>query len=258
MLKIIHHPLYASDLHPGAPESAARARVIYDRLHVHFETAVPSPATKEDLLRVHVPRHYYHVWAEGKEIREAAFMAAGGAILAGRLAMEGTPAFALTRPPGHHAGTNGFKGYCYFNNMAVAAASLLEAGLARDVLIVDFDMHHADGTQDIFQSESRVTIIDPEPAESGLYLANLARALEKIERADVIAVCAGFDLHRDDWGGMLETRDYHEIGRLIAGAADRLAGGHRFAVLEGGYSIRNLGLCALAFCEGFHGEALDL
>jgi len=255
MLKIIYHEDYLTDYFTSMAEAPHRVATIYGKLKEHYRAVIPEPASKEDILRVHSPQHLEKVQQEGKEIYETALLAAGGAICAARLACRHQPSFALIRPPGHHAGHSRYSGFCFFNNIAVAVASLLESGQVRHAIIVDTDMHRGDGTQNIFADSPAVTIIDVRAKERQTYLQILREELDRIAQADIIAVSAGFDLYVEDWGRLLETSDFQYIGWLLHRAAVRLADGKCFAILEGGYFLNDLGKNVLAFCQGLDGKA---
>lgn len=255
MLKIIYHEDYLTDYFTSVAESPHRISSIYGKLKEHYHTVIPVPASKEDILRVHSPQHLEKIQQEGKEIYGTALLAAGGAISAAHLACQNNPTFAIIRPPGHHAGNSRYSGFCFFNNIAVAVSNLLEAGEIRQAVIVDIDMHRGDGTQDIFADNPAVAIIDVWAKDRQIYLQTLQNELERISKADIIAVSAGFDLYVEDWGGLLETADFHHIGWLIHQTANRATDGKCFAILEGGYFLNDLGKNVLAFCQGLEGKA---
>jgi acetoin utilization deacetylase AcuC-like enzyme len=216
---------------------------------------------------------------------EAALHAAGGAaqavdlLLGGAGAARGNGAvgfaFCGLRPPGHHAVRAQAMGFCLFNNVAVAARHLqAERGLER-IFILDWDVHHGNGTQHLFEDDDTVfyfsthqypfypgtgaraergrdrgagfTLNVPMPAGSGddEYLAvfrdQLLPALERF-RPELILISAGFDAHRDDpLAGMQVTEaGYAALTTLVKEAADRLCGGRIVALLEGGYDLRAL------------------
>ena len=203
------------------------------------------PAEEIDLLRAHSPRHLEHVRDRG--LYDMAALAAGGAIQAAQTGLA-EPAFALVRPPGHHASGDSAWGFCYFNNMAAALMRLKAEGDIERALVLDFDLHYGDGTVNILGNSPWVTIVNPEAVSVAGYLEETAQALEAAV-FDIIGVSAGFDNHRDDWGGLLATEDYRELGRLVR----RAARGHQsgcFGVLEGGYNHHVLGSNVRAFLRG--------
>lgn len=226
-----------------------------------YEFLKPEPASEEDLLKAH---DMDYVWNVKKSlvddpdtpaydnIFEFARLSAGGALLAARV-----NGFSLMRPPGHHAGKNGAalgaytRGFCYFNNLAVAVKHLNKV-----TLILDIDGHHGNGTQEIFLGDEKVTYVSlhrhpnypgtgatseknclnfPLPPDCGdeLHAKTLDEALSSldIDRFELVAVSAGFDTHAGDLASLgLTEKGYSEIGKRI-GALNKPT----FFVLEGGY-----------------------
>ncbi len=184
-------------------------------------------------------------------------------------------AFCLVRPPGHHALPSSAMGFCLFNNIAVGAQlALTEFDLNR-VLIVDWDVHHGNGTQDCFWDEERVGFMSIHrwpfypgtgrsdetgsgaalgtklnlPIEFGTarqeYLDQFRRGLESLAakiRPELVLISAGFDAHRDDPIGSLEleTEDFIPLTEMVLDVADTYAGGKLVSVLEGGYNLAAL------------------
>lgn len=257
MLKVVFHEGYLTRYPTGAVETPARVRSIMGHVKDRYEVVVPKPAGKDDLLRAHTAEHLVQVQLEGKAVREAAALAAGGALCAARVAAAtGHPVFAAVRPPGHHAGRNRFGGFCFFNNMAVALLALLNTGGMRRAAVIDFDMHRGDGTAEIFDGDPRVLFLDVSSADKNGFFEKIVDFLDALPAVDIIGVSAGFDMHVKDWGGLLTNRDYHAIGRALGNAARRKASGRVFAVLEGGYTPHELGKAVLAFCMGLEGKDL--
>ena len=274
------------------PESPARLRAIDDRLHAahlfDFLAHLEAPRVqRSQLLRVHDAAYVDFVEAaspsEGFQLLdpdtsmnphslEAAYHAAGGAVMAVDRIMGGevANAFVACRPPGHHATRNQAMGFCLFNNVAVAAAHALEAhGLAR-VAIVDFDVHHGNGTEDIFRDDPRMMLCStfqhpfypycgadtvsahivnvPLPAGttgSPYREAFSAQIMPRLEahRPQMLFFSAGFDGHREDdmaQFGLVEA-DYVWITEQVMGVAARHAEGRIVSVLEGGYDLSSLG-----------------
>ena len=274
------------------PESPLRLRAIEDRLHaahlydylLHHEAPL---VHRSQLLRVHDAPYIDFVEAsspyEGTRALDpdtsmnphtldAAYHAAGGAVMAVDLVMRGEAknAFVACRPPGHHATRNQAMGFCFFNNVAVAAAHALEAHRLERVAIVDFDVHHGNGTEDIFRDEPRVmlcsTFQHPFYPYCGADTANghivnvplpagttgnayreafSAKILPRLEafRPQMLLFSAGFDGHREDdmaQFGLVES-DYVWITEQVMDVAARLAAGRIVSVLEGGYDLSSLG-----------------
>jgi acetoin utilization deacetylase AcuC-like enzyme len=199
-------------------------------------------------------------------------------VAAGRL----DAGFAAVRPPGHHAERDLAMGFCLFNSIAAAAAGLRAAGIAR-VLVVDWDVHHGNGTQHIFEEDPSVfyfschqmplypgtgyarergrgagegaTLNVPLAPGDGddRFLAALERAAEAMEdyRPELVLVSAGFDAHEDDLLGGLRvtTGAFAEATRIVRGIAERHAGGRLVSMLEGGYELNALAASAAAHVE---------
>ncbi len=301
------HPLCAkhliSDWHPEAP---ARLAAIDDRLHAaHLYDYLahllnPPQATREQLGRVHDPAFIDYILESAPKGPDhlaldpdtsmnqfslaAALHAAGAATSAVDTVMSGQVqnAFCAIRPPGHHATRNQAMGFCIFNNVAVAAAhALAEYGLKR-VAIVDFDVHHGNGTEDIFRDEPRAmlcstfqhpfypycgadTVSDhiinvPLPAGTTgktyreAFAARVLPALEGF-KPEMIFFSAGFDSHReDDMGqfGLVEA-DFVWITETVMGIAARYADNRIVSVLEGGYDLNSLGRSVAAHIKTLAG-----
>jgi acetoin utilization deacetylase AcuC-like enzyme len=132
--------------------------------------------------------------------------------------------------------------------MAVALETLRRRQKISSACVLDIDLHFGDGTVNILGKRSWVAITNVEARDRRRYLLAVAEAMENC-RADVIGVSAGFDNHAADWGGLLQTEDYEEIGRCVRSAADRNDGGC-FALLEGGYNHEVLGRNVLSLLKG--------
>lgn len=248
-MKVFFHDdfyqVYASD--PAA--AAGRMESIVDVLKGQVEFIPAAPADESDIAAVHAGPHIDRIKSRG--VYDIAALAAGGAVQAANLALK-EPAFALIRPPGHHASQASAWGFCYFNNMAIAVEHLKRHGRISHAYILDIDFHFGDGTVNILKGRSYVTIHNVVANERGRYLSEVKEEMDEC-RADMIGISAGFDNHEDDWGGTLRTDDYREIGRLVRAAADRNTGGC-FAVLEGGYNHQVLGFNTLSLINGLSGS----
>ncbi len=215
-----------------------------------------------------------------------AFLAAGGTLACTEAVLEGRArnAFAIVRPPGHHAEPEAAMGFCLLNNVAIAARRALNSGLER-VLVFDFDAHHGNGTQAVFWDEPRAAYFSthqeniypfrtgfmdeaahargrivnlPLPARSGdttfaLIAGQILAPLVEKFAPQMIFVSAGFDSHWDDPLAELglSSAGYHALARRLVELAEAICGGKLVFVLEGGYNPRNVAsgveaiLCAL-------------
>jgi acetoin utilization deacetylase AcuC-like enzyme len=251
---IIYSPRFEEGYPTNPVEGPDRVRLSAQLLRSkRYEFIEPQPAKEEDILAVHSRSHLEMVKARG--LYEAASLAAGGAICAAERAEAGEPAFALVRPPGHHASANRAWGLCFFNNLAIAVQKIRYR--AGRILIIDFDLHFGDGTMSIFRGDSKVKIVNPGSVDlqfdyiqmnSDSYLRQVEAAFEGFE-GDLVAVSAGFDTYMEDWGGLLKTADYEEIGKIIKRGSGSCQG-RRFAVLEGGYHL-DLKYNIESFIKGF-------
>lgn len=217
----------------------------------------------------------------------ADWVAAGGHPAGGGEGAE-RHAFAAIRPPGHHAERDRAMGFCFFGNVAVAAEHWIASGAARRVAIVDFDLHHGNGTQHLFEERPDVLYVSlhqaplypgtgaaaergrgegegatlnvPLPRGTGdaEYLAAMdAEVLPALDAfaPDLLAVSAGFDTWREDpLGGLLLSEDaFREIGRRMRAVARRHCAGRSLTVLEGGYDVAALPRLVEAYLEGLAG-----
>ncbi len=291
---------------PGHPERPDRLRAIERELEAEpfqFLTRVESPAAaREALSRVH-PQSYLSALEEAQpregyaaldsdtvmcpRTLEAVWRAAGGAVAAVDEVMRGAAdtAFVAARPPGHHAGARNPMGFCFVNNVAVAARHAQAVHGAERVAIVDFDVHHGNGTQDIFWSDRSVlfcsthqapfypgtggynetgehdTVVNA-PLRAGstgdVFQEALAeRILPRLRDfgPDLILISAGFDAHeRDPLGGLRFTeQDFSEATKRIMDVADRTCGGRIVSLLEGGYDLEGLGRSVSAHVRALMG-----
>ena len=293
MLQLYTHAICLQhDPGPGHPESPARLRAVLEALDQdRFATLdrIEAPrATREQLLRVHSPAHVDRILAitpDADTVRldedtlmspasaEAGLRAAGALVAAVDAVMTGTTthAFCAVRPPGHHATPDTAMGFCLFNNVAVGAAHALAAHGLKRVAIADFDVHHGNGTQDIFQREPRVLFISSHqqplypgtgnPDEQGI--GNIVNAplssgegsyefralwndalLPRLHafKPQLVLISAGFDAHqRDPLANLqLQTEDYAWITQQLVDLARAHAGGRLVSTLEGGYDLQAL------------------
>jgi acetoin utilization deacetylase AcuC-like enzyme len=291
---ISHHKCRGHDTGPGHPETARRLTAIDDRFVAtglsdvlsHVDAPV---VTTEQLQRVHRPDYLEFLQrmipAEGYARLDpdtvvsqgsllAARLAAGAAVAAVDLVAGGAmrTAFCSVRPPGHHAESDLAMGFCLYNNVAVGAAHALEAHGLERIAILDFDVHHGNGTEQIFDGDPRVlfcsTFQHPffpftplrentpnrisVPLEAGSGSKRFRTAVSEqwlpaVERfrPQMVFVSAGFDAHRDDDMAELNLTDadFHWVSRQILQAAADSAEGRIVSVLEGGYDIDSLARC---------------
>lgn len=277
---------------PRHPERPARLAAINDRLRAagldgllrHYDAPT---ATREQLERVHDADYIDWIYAQAPKqgvvwldpdtgmneySLSAALHAAGAVVKAvdAVMAGEATSVFCSVRPCGHHAEHRRAMGFCIFNNIAVGAAHALAAHGLERIAIVDFDVHHGNGTEDIFRDESRVlfcssfqhpfypgtgadTMSDhiiniPLPAGSSgdrFRAAVESRWLEALDAAkpQLLMISAGFDAHAEDDMAMLQLveADYAWITDRLKAIADRHAQGRIVSALEGGYNLSALG-----------------
>jgi len=255
MQVVFHESFYNSDYSEESHDNAAdpgRLVGIMEALRNdgRYEVVTPVSATRADLLRGH-GESYVDAVEAAPQLFAMAALSAGAAIVAADLAMKGEPAFACVRPPGHHAGRSSAWGHCTFSNVALALLHLRDAGMIRSAFVVDFDQHTCDGTIDVLQGWGDVEVFNAYGDDAAGYLRILEDRLNHAPQVDVLAVSAGFDAYIHDLGHKLTTEDYYKIGRMLEAYAIRLQHRRRFAVLEGGYYIPDLGKNVLAFCRGF-------
>ena len=224
-------------------ENPERAWIIQSAIREMADFREPHVCSENDLLLCHTESLVRSVERDG-EIFSIARRAAGGAIMAAEIALE-HPSFALIRPPGHHAGRNFNGGFCFFNNMAIALYSLLSRGAIRTALIIDIDLHYGNGTEDIMNDDRRISFRNIHAFHREEFLADLATAIKDAPSYDIVGCSAGFDTYVHDWGGLLFTDDYREIGKLITSSNP-----HTFTILEGGYYISDLGKNVASYLKG--------
>jgi acetoin utilization deacetylase AcuC-like enzyme len=244
-MKVVFHPEFYSVYTSDPAAEAGRMEAIMSAIEPFVEIVEAEPADEAHIALVHTAEHMERIRQFG--LYDIAALAAGGAIQAATIGLA-EPCFAAIRPPGHHASAGSCWGFCFFNNMAVAIATLKHQGKIRSAYILDFDLHFGDGTENTLGRKNYVGIHNPAANDRKAYLEEVEQELNRF-RADIIGISAGFDNHRQDWGGLLTTDDYQEMGRMVRNAARRNGGGC-FAVLEGGYNHDVLGKNALALIHG--------
>lgn len=244
-MKVIYHrdflPSYTMD--PAAAEGRIDAVLKEIQGRVTFVDAVS--AVEKDIAAVHTRSHIDMVKRDG--VYDIALLAAGGAIQAAEIGLS-EPCFALIRPPGHHASASGYWGFCYFNNMAIALEKLKREDKIKTAIVLDFDLHYGDGTVNILSGRGYVDLYNPSASNRRDYVSSVEKWLFS-RSVDIIGVSAGFDNHINDWGGLLSTQDYQDMGRMVREASQKNKGGC-FAILEGGYNHGVLGKNVRAFIEG--------
>jgi acetoin utilization deacetylase AcuC-like enzyme len=253
VLEVIYHPDYENDFSPGTIERPQRIRAILGSLQKYEPFIKPQSASEADLYLVHEPAMVARIRSR-RLLLQGILSAVGGAIDCAKLALDKRPAFGLVRPPGHHADQIGSWGFCYVNNMAIAVRKIRQEFDVRWVYIIDLDHHVGDGTQRIFAYDSEVSVKNVSALEREQYMEKVQHVLKVIRKTDLLAVSIGFDTYEKDLGGLLQTEDYRILGSWLRQASERLCKGRRFALLEGGYYLPDLGKNVLAFCEGFAGE----
>ncbi len=249
--QVIFHEGYYLEYTSDPAAKTGRMEAIMDEL-TDFSVITPSPATIEDVLLVHSEEHLVRVQNDYDQVYKCALLAVGGALLAADYAYNQQPIFAAIRPPGHHASPDGYWGFCYFNNVAIAVRYYCIQKQLRNALIVDFDLHFGDGSNNTFRNDPLVTYYAAEGTTPNDFIANLIDFLAQMSEVDFLAVSAGFDRHEADWGGLLSTNDYRSIGSILKTYSEDHGKNRRFACLEGGYNHSVLGKNVRAFIDGFY------
>jgi len=249
-MKIIYHPRYCDVYSMDPASEPGRIEAIRDVLKGVFEFIEPGPATEEDLLLAHTKAHVESIRSD-RYLFEVASLAVGGSILAARTALDGEPCLGLIRPPGHHASPGSCWGFCFFNNMAISLLEMIRAQVVKTAVILDFDLHFGDGTENIFHRDANIVYLHPEEYSAEAFVQRVREGLEGAGKRDVLAISAGFDRGKRDWGDLLGEEEYRTIGTIAKEYAQAYCNGRRYALLEGGYNHAVLGRHTLAFLEGF-------
>jgi len=273
--------------HPERPERQDVMHVVAERRRERGATMVkPTPASVEQVLRVHTAAFVERLESAAgtavmldpdtftsPESWDVTRLAAGAAVLAVDAVLDGATlrAAALVRPPGHHSGPDRARGFCLLNNVAVAAAQALARHVPR-VAVVDFDVHHGNGTQEIFEADPRVLYVSTHqwpfypggglatevgvgrgegftvnvPIERGatdgdydVVFRDVVGPIVRLFSPGLVLVSAGFDAHeRDPLGGMrMSDAGFARVTRHLVNAADECCGGRMVLVTEGGYDL---------------------
>jgi acetoin utilization deacetylase AcuC-like enzyme len=303
MIGIISHPeCLLHDMGKYHPEKPARLQVIHDEivksgLDKNLKFYLAPLASREQLLRAHNENYIDYIYETvpkkglvpldpdtwmNPHTLQAALRAAGAVILGVDLVMkkEVNAVFCNVRPPGHHAEKEKAMGFCFFNNVAVGATYALEHYQLKRIAIVDFDVHHGNGTENIFQHDKRVlycsSFESPFYPFSGTdtkseHIINIPFPAgtrgkifrEKVEEfwfekitqfsPDIIFFSAGFDGYIHDVMSdlLLTEEDYIWLTEKIKQIADNICQGRIVSVLEGGYDLNGLGGCVVAHIRAF-------
>lgn len=251
-MKVVFHESFL-ETYTGDP-AASHGRLDHALAHVQekYPLVQPLPCAEKDVLLVHSSSHLESVRRDGA-VFPMALLAAGAVIKASELAWNGEAAFALCRPPGHHASPDYCWGFCYFNNVAIAVQKMLHQEKVKKVLIIDFDLHYGDGTDNFFTDNPAVIYRHLTGRDNETFINGLKDFLQDIN-TDLVAVSAGFDRHVRDWGGLLSTEDYGTMGTILGAFAREKCQGRLFAALEGGYNPVSLGESLAAFLAGIAGQ----
>jgi len=302
---LVYDPIYLKHDTGQHPENGSRLTAIMDcleesGLRQQLTAIAPRPASVDEIARVHTRFHITHIqdvasnggaWLDSDtfvvpDSYEVALYAAGGAVALAEAVMDGrvTSGFALVRPPGHHATPRKAMGFCLFNNIAIATAHILAKYKLERALIIDFDVHHGNGTQAMFEERADVLYISTHqypfypgtggleetgrgagagftldiPLPAGCGDAEYAQVFDQIivpaarrYRPQIILVSAGYDPHWADEIGWMQVSvsGFREMARTIKSLADELCAGRLAFILEGGYNRAALAASVKATLE---------
>ncbi len=292
----VTHPRYIEHHMPGHPEHAGRIQAVWKKLEstglaARMKRIEPHPVTDEQILLVHSEEYlamlnwmtgHHHTWFDADtyalpQTPEIARLAAGGVVAAVDAVLKQTTdnALAVVRPPGHHALEGRGMGFCILGNVPIAARHAQKAYGVERVMIVDFDVHHGNGTQDMFYGDDSILFISthqspfypgtgfaneigrdqgrgytiniPMPAGHGdqsfglLYQEIVWKAARRF-RPQLILISAGFDAHWTDPLAMmrLSLEGYAHLTHELVRMAEELCDGHIVFALEGGYDLEAL------------------
>ncbi len=286
-MKVVYHPRYVDhNQYPGHPERPERLVSLMARLkteEIEPEVLTPEPVDEELLARVHDPDYIARIDSIGEgsydpdtfvhpDTTQIARLAAGGGVLAAETAMNGDLCMGLMRPPGHHAGKDYGGGFCYFNNIAIAAEHALSRGDVDRVAVIDIDGHHGNGTSDIFLERPDVLYMSTHhygifpgtgagvdlgrgegsgftlnfPFVMGCGDSSFAAAMDRVVtpviaefKPDLMLVSVGMDAHKHDplTGLGLSSEGYMETVNDLIAIANEVCAGRLAFYLEGGYNL---------------------
>lgn len=252
-MKIVFNDIfYQAGYTDDAAAVSGRMEVIITEIKKNSQYQIISigKAEESELFLCHTPEYIKSVQQNAK-LYQMALYAVGCSINAGQSACYGEPAFALIRPPGHHAYANMAWGHCFFNNMAISLKKIMKQNNLQNIFLLDFDAHTGDGTRDLMKEFKNVKILNPTADTPDKYIQEIKDYIAELKDIELIAVCAGFDSYEKDVGKKLRTFDYYHIGSILSDYAKKCGHNRKFAVLEGGYYIPDLGKNVVAFCDGF-------
>jgi len=290
--------------HPECPDRihAINDQLLSSGLEMSCEHVDAQMIEKEAIYQVHDKAYVNEIFSQAPDdgivwlddetammnkTLSAARYAAGAAVQAVDWVMDGADrqAFCLVRPPGHHAEKDKAMGFCFFNNIALATAHALNQYQLERVAVIDFDVHHGNGTQHIFEGESRVLMCSSfehplypftgtQPSADNIVAAPLeagatGKAFREAANAwftrlhafkpELIVISAGFDAHAEDPMAHLRFNedDYKWVSHQLRQLADTYCQGRIVSSLEGGYDLSALGRSVVAHLKGLGGDAIE-